>query len=228
MGRGFRTYSDRSWGHPTSWTMGTGSFPGVKSGQGVTLTPHPLLVPWSWKGRVIPLLPLWAVTACTEPQCLYKRAIYLYLYHCQVRFNTAMNFRGFTRCRNFIKFFSPGHLIHRDFCVPITNAECINSLLRFYLKFPFALFPLGSKSSFYSFFCKSSSVFAYCKNKFHTNTKMCKLKPKISTKPKLKLLGRSQHPLLFWNPEVQSLFLKVKRHFNPIHTFTSCLSKIYV
>jgi len=27
--------------------MGTGSFPGVKSGRGVTLTPHPLLVPWS-------------------------------------------------------------------------------------------------------------------------------------------------------------------------------------
>ena len=33
--------------HPASCTMGTGSFPEVKSGQGVTLTPHPLLVPWS-------------------------------------------------------------------------------------------------------------------------------------------------------------------------------------
>ena len=32
---------------PASCTMGTGSFPGVKSGRGVTLTPHPLLVPWS-------------------------------------------------------------------------------------------------------------------------------------------------------------------------------------
>jgi len=31
--------------HPASCTMGTGSFLGVKSGQGVTLTPHPLLVP---------------------------------------------------------------------------------------------------------------------------------------------------------------------------------------
>ena len=30
--------------HPASCKMGTGSFPGVKSGQGVTLTPHPLLV----------------------------------------------------------------------------------------------------------------------------------------------------------------------------------------
>jgi hypothetical protein len=56
--------------------MGTGSFPGVKSGRGVTLTPHPLLVPWSWNSRAILLLPLWA---CTEPQCLYKGALYLFL-----------------------------------------------------------------------------------------------------------------------------------------------------
>jgi hypothetical protein len=47
--------------HPASCTMGTGSFPEVKSGRGVTLTSHPLLVPWSWKSRAIPLLPLWAV-----------------------------------------------------------------------------------------------------------------------------------------------------------------------
>jgi DNA-binding transcriptional LysR family regulator len=41
--------------------MGTGSFPGVKTGRGVTLTPHSLLEPWSRKSRAIPLLPLWAV-----------------------------------------------------------------------------------------------------------------------------------------------------------------------
>ena len=57
---------------PASRTMGTGSFPGLKSVQGVTLTPHPLLVPWSKKGRAIPLLPLWAIrpvqslSACTR------------------------------------------------------------------------------------------------------------------------------------------------------------------
>ena len=33
--------------HPAPCTMATGSFPGVKSGRGVTLTLHPLLVPWS-------------------------------------------------------------------------------------------------------------------------------------------------------------------------------------
>ena len=58
--------------HPASCTMGTGSFPGVKSGRGVTPTPHPLLVSWSRKSRAIPLLPLWVVrsvqslSACTR------------------------------------------------------------------------------------------------------------------------------------------------------------------
>ena len=58
--------------HPPSCTMGTGSFPGVKSGRNVTLTPHPLLVPWSRKSRAIPQLPLWAartvqsLSACTR------------------------------------------------------------------------------------------------------------------------------------------------------------------
>ena len=46
--------------------------PGVIIDWGVTLTPHPLLVPWSWKSKDIPLLPLWAVqpvqslSACTR------------------------------------------------------------------------------------------------------------------------------------------------------------------
>jgi len=44
--------------HPSFCTMGTGSFPEVKSGRGVTLTPHPLLVPWSWKSRALSLLSL--------------------------------------------------------------------------------------------------------------------------------------------------------------------------
>jgi hypothetical protein len=35
--------------HPASCSMGTGSFLGVESGRGVTLTPHPLLVPRSKK-----------------------------------------------------------------------------------------------------------------------------------------------------------------------------------
>ena len=45
---------------PVQWV--TGSFPGVKCGRSVLLTPHPLLVPPSWKRRAIPLPSLWATT----------------------------------------------------------------------------------------------------------------------------------------------------------------------
>jgi hypothetical protein len=63
-------------------TMGIVSFPGIKSGRGLTLTPHPLLVPWSWKGNAIPLLPLWAVrpvqslSACTRVHFTFVRFNY--------------------------------------------------------------------------------------------------------------------------------------------------------
>ena len=55
---------------PAFCTRGTGSFPGLKSGLGVTLTPHPLLVPWSRKGRAIPLL-------SHGPYGLYKGVLYM-------------------------------------------------------------------------------------------------------------------------------------------------------
>jgi len=43
---------------PVKWVPGLS--PGVKSGRGVLLTTHPLLVPWSWKSKAIPLPTLWA------------------------------------------------------------------------------------------------------------------------------------------------------------------------
>ena len=55
---------------PVQWVPGLSR--GIKSGQGLTLTPHPLLVLWSRKGRAVRLLPLWAVqpvqslSACTR------------------------------------------------------------------------------------------------------------------------------------------------------------------
>jgi hypothetical protein len=55
--------------HPASCTMDTGSFPGVNSGRSVMLTPHPFLVPWSWKSRAIPLWvvqPVQSLCACTK------------------------------------------------------------------------------------------------------------------------------------------------------------------
>ena len=67
-----RTCPDRPWGPTSLLYNGYRVFPGGKDRPGVTLTPHLLLVPWSWMGRAIPLLPLWAVqpaqslSACTR------------------------------------------------------------------------------------------------------------------------------------------------------------------
>jgi len=71
-GRIFRTCPDRPWDPPSLLHNRYRVFRGGKSGRGVTLTPHPFLMPRSRKGRTIPLLPLWAVrpaqslSACTS------------------------------------------------------------------------------------------------------------------------------------------------------------------
>ena len=62
---------------PVHWVPGLSR--GVKSSRGVTLTPHHLLVPWSWKSRAISLLPLWAIrpvqslSACTRVHFTYVK-----------------------------------------------------------------------------------------------------------------------------------------------------------
>jgi hypothetical protein len=75
----FRTCPDRPWGPPNLLYSGYRVFPrGVNSGRDVTLTPHPLPVPWSRKGRAIPPLPLWPVrpvqslSACTRVHFTYS------------------------------------------------------------------------------------------------------------------------------------------------------------
>jgi len=60
-GQIFRTCPDRPWCPPSLQYKGYRVFPGVKSGRGVTLTHHLLLMLWLRKSRAIPLLPLWAV-----------------------------------------------------------------------------------------------------------------------------------------------------------------------
>ena len=59
-GRDFPPVQTDHRAYPASCKMGTGSFSGVNCGRGVLLTTHPLLVPRSWKSRVIPLPTLWA------------------------------------------------------------------------------------------------------------------------------------------------------------------------
>jgi len=83
--------------HPASCTMSTRSFPGVKSSRGVTLTPHPLVVPQSRKGTANTSTAPMGRMACTEPQCLYKGNLYLtciitvvlYIIHISLFFETA-------------------------------------------------------------------------------------------------------------------------------------------
>jgi hypothetical protein len=71
--------SRRTVGNPVEWSGDSRSVgvvsehklsrvEALNSGWGVTLTPHPLLVPWS--------TPSMGRTASTEPQCLYKGALF--------------------------------------------------------------------------------------------------------------------------------------------------------
>jgi len=71
--------------HPASCTMGTGSFPGVKSGLGVTLTPTPSSAVVK-KEQSYTSTPPMGCTACTEPQYLCKGALYLTFYKTRVHF----------------------------------------------------------------------------------------------------------------------------------------------
>ena len=78
-GRDFRHLSRPALGPnqpPVQWVPGLS--PGGKVRPGRAADPSPLLVPRSRKSRAIPLLPQWASTACTEPQCLYKGALYFF------------------------------------------------------------------------------------------------------------------------------------------------------
>jgi len=86
-GEVFHTCTDWLWGPPSFLYNGYLVFPGVKSGRVVTLTPHPLLGPWSWKSRAIPLLPLWAVqpvhslSACTRVTFTFTLHYHIVIWH---------------------------------------------------------------------------------------------------------------------------------------------------
>jgi len=64
--------------------MGTGSFSEVKSGQGVTLTPHPLLVPWSWQVELYLYSPY-------GPYGLYRASVPVQGWHLPLHYNYLNN-----------------------------------------------------------------------------------------------------------------------------------------
>ena len=80
-GRGeiFRTCPDRPWGPPSLLYKGYRVFPGAKERPGRDPDPSPLLVPLVMKEQSYTSTPPMGRTACTEPQCLYKGALYLTL-----------------------------------------------------------------------------------------------------------------------------------------------------
>ena len=66
--------------HPASCTMGTGSFPGGKERPEREAEPSPPSSAVVKKGQSYTFTPPMGRTACTEPQCLYKGALYLFLF----------------------------------------------------------------------------------------------------------------------------------------------------
>jgi hypothetical protein len=74
----FRTCPNRPWDSPSLLYNGYRVFPGDKERPGRDTEPSTLLVPWSRKGRAIPLLPLWAARPV---QNLSTCTVELYLYY---------------------------------------------------------------------------------------------------------------------------------------------------
>jgi hypothetical protein len=100
--------------HPASCTICTGSFPGLKSCRGVTLTTYSLLVPWSWKGGAIPLLPLWGVRL-VQSLIAFTRMHFtlsqLYHYAWQVASDLAEYFSQSDRDRSVITIYTSAYCL---------------------------------------------------------------------------------------------------------------------
>jgi len=63
--------------HPASYTMGTGSFPGVKQPRRGVDCPPPTSAEVKRNSRAIPLLPLWAFMACSRVNCTFTEFHYI-------------------------------------------------------------------------------------------------------------------------------------------------------
>jgi hypothetical protein len=106
----FRTYPDRLRSPPSFLYNGYRLFPGGKSGRGVMVTTHPLLVPRLRKSLSIPPLTLWVLPG------LLRGSLYLYLY-CSYRSKQHHSF--FNCCLS----------VHVDNYTIINPTECTRCLL---------------------------------------------------------------------------------------------------
>ena len=115
--------------HPASSTMGTGSFPGVKSGRGVTLTPHPLLEPWSWKSRAIPLLSLWAVRPVQSLSFCTRAHFTFFISHADRNFSSlawVFKFSKFSFLeRKCVKWIWFKQKLNCEECIDLNAHECV-------------------------------------------------------------------------------------------------------
>jgi len=83
LGEILRTSPDRPWGPPSLLYNGYRVSPGGKERPGRDADPSPPSSAVVKKGSSYTSTPPIGHTACTEPQCLYKGALYLYLLHYQ-------------------------------------------------------------------------------------------------------------------------------------------------
>ena len=74
----FHTCPYWPWGPPSLLYNGYRVFPMGKEGPKRDTKPSPLLVPLVMKEQSYTSTPPMGRTACTEPQCLYNRALYLF------------------------------------------------------------------------------------------------------------------------------------------------------
>jgi hypothetical protein len=110
--------------HPASYTMGTGSFPGVKRpGRGVNhLTPSSAEVKES---RAIPVLPFWAFVACSRVNftftfyCIARTSVFSYVTLCTVKNDPRLSVCTICASQKIVCYLSDNFVIS-----PMRSAYC--------------------------------------------------------------------------------------------------------
>jgi len=118
-GRDFPHLSRSAMGPTQPPALGYRVFPGVKSGRGVTLTPHPLLMPWSRESRAIPILTLRATPGLYRASVPAQRCTLPYLFFTPFRVIDALDASSITpaQCTLYIYYISIPYFSYMFRCV---------------------------------------------------------------------------------------------------------------